>query len=165
MNQSVIIDVDQLKQKCSEWQKILRLQDWDVRVSVERASDMKLKHVNGECEWVLQTKQAHIRILDPIDYPQDTGWPQDMEQVLIHELLHLHFAPFDAFENNTHEHTSMEQAIDMIAGALLSLKRGGEGYKVDVGHHEKFDFTSPGVKLSGVQGPATVIFVGDQFIK
>lgn len=161
----VVFSEDQLKQKCAEWQKILRLQDWDVHVSIVRDSNMKLKDVNGECEWVLQTKQAHIRILDPIDYPEDTRWPQDMEQTLVHELLHLHFAPFDTHADGSLEHTSMEQAIDMIAGALLSLKRGGEGYKVDVGHHEKFDFTSSGVKLSGVQGPATVIFVGDQFIK
>lgn len=119
----VIFSEDQLKQKCAEWQKILRLQDWDVHVSIVRDSNMKLKDVNGECEWVLQTKQAHIRILDPIDYPEDTRWPQNMEHTLVHELLHLHFSPFDTHEYGSLEHTSMEQAIDMISSALVLLKR------------------------------------------
>ena len=120
---AVILTEDELREKCAEWQRILRLQDWDVIVTVERASNMRVSEVNGECEWTLQTKQARIRILDPIDYPDNIKWPQDMEQTLVHELLHLHFAPFDRFDRESLEHVTMEQAIDLIAGALVNLKR------------------------------------------
>jgi hypothetical protein len=119
----VILTEEELRAKCAEWQRILRLQDWDVVVSIDRARDMTLSEVDGECEWTLASKQARIRILDPMDFPPDSKWPQDMEQILVHELLHLHFAPFDRFERGSLEHVAMEQAIDLIASALVKLKR------------------------------------------
>lgn len=57
---------------------------------------MRLDGCNGECEWQLKTKIATIRILDPIDYPENLIIEQDMEKTLVHELLHLHFAPLYA---------------------------------------------------------------------
>lgn len=119
---AVILTEDELREKCAEWQRILRLQDWDVIVSIDRASNL-ISDCQGQCEWTLPTKQARIRILDPVDFPPESRWPQDMEQTLVHELLHLHFAPFDRFERESLEHVTMEQAIDLIAGALVNLKR------------------------------------------
>jgi len=120
---AVTLTEDELRMKCYEWQAILRLQDWDVIISIDRARDM-IPDVLGQCEWTLPTKQARIRILDPVDHPPDLKWPQDMEQTLVHELLHLHFAPFNKFEADSLEYVTMEQAIDLIAGALVRLKRG-----------------------------------------
>lgn len=121
----VVLTVEQLREKCAEWQKILRLQDWDVQVSVDRAFNMKLREVSGECEWLLQAKRAHIRILHPDDHPRDTSLSEDMEQILVHELIHLHFAPFDKFEDGSLEQIAMEQAVDLIADSLVRLYRGG----------------------------------------
>lgn len=108
------------KQLCREWQKVMRLQDWDVKVFIRRASFFSSENVQGECRWVLPSKEATIFLLDPIDYPTDTSWEQDHEQTLVHELAHLHFAPF--WDND--DSVTMEQAIDAMAKALVSLKRG-----------------------------------------
>lgn len=103
------------------WRKVLRLQDWDVRIKLVRDRDMVVANRQGECDISLRNKEALIRLLDPIDYP-DGDWAQDHEQTLVHELLHLHMAPFDPAPN-TLAQDMQEQAIESIAKALVSLKR------------------------------------------
>lgn len=113
---------DELQALCHEWQGVLRLQDWDVKVFVVRKRDLSSGDVMGEISFTLPKKTAVISILDPVDYDPDIAWGQDQEQTLVHELLHLHMAPFDHSEGL--EHTAMEWAVDSIAKALVSLKRG-----------------------------------------
>lgn len=79
----------------------------------------------AECEWNLRKRMALIKVLDSADWDPSTPWPQDQEQSLVHELLHLHFAPFRA-DDGTPEDVAQEQAIDAIAKALVELKRPSE---------------------------------------
>lgn len=118
----VILTEVELRQKCAEWQKVLRLEDWDVKVKLKRGRDLELGGA-GECGWTIEKKQALIKITDSADYPPDCIIPQDMERTLVHELLHLHFAPFDDFESGTAEDTATEQAIHFISCALVDLAR------------------------------------------
>ena len=111
----------ELQALCAEWQKRLRLQDWDVKVQLARRWAMEPGN-QAECEWNLRKRIAVIRVLDSVDWNSDTPWPQDQEQSLVHELLHLHFAPFRA-EPETPQDVAQEQAIDAIARALVELKR------------------------------------------
>jgi len=113
---------EELQAACELWQKRLRLQDWIVKASICRARDMLKEGVNGECRWVLEKKMANVRILDPVDYPDDLMEPQDHERTLVHELLHLHFAPFDR-EYDENKDILIEQAIDSIAYGLVNLAR------------------------------------------
>ena len=48
-----------------------------------------------------------------------------MEWVVVHELLHLHFADWTA-KNNYECPVSGEQAIDSIAQALTRLNKAGD---------------------------------------
>lgn len=112
---------EELQEKLVEWQKRLRLQDWIIKARITRNKDIKAKS-QGQCHWTIQTKLATILILDPVDYPEDTMHPQDMEQTLVHELLHLHFAPFDD-EVDTPKEIAIEQATDCIAYGLVQLHR------------------------------------------
>lgn len=114
-------NVDELQTACEEWQKRLRLQDWIVKATISRSSDMK-NGTQGHVNWVLQKKMATITVIDPIDYPTDSMHQQDMEQTLVHELLHLHFAPFDD-EVDTPKEVAIEQATDCIAFSLINLHR------------------------------------------
>ncbi len=93
-----------------------------MKVNLMRERDFNTNDSQGECSTVLTTKTAVIRVLDPLDYSPNAAWPQDMERVLVHELLHLHFAPFEA-ENGTPEDVLQEQAIDCIATGLVALDR------------------------------------------
>lgn len=120
----VILTEEQLKQKCAEWQKILRLQDWDVRTSIRRAADMKLKDANAEISVNVQHRLADITVLDPIDFGKFELNPQDMEKSLVHELLHIHNRTFTIGLNEQLQDAE-EQAINMVAGALIQLYRKG----------------------------------------
>jgi hypothetical protein len=66
-------------------------------------------------------KEAVVSIVDPVDYPPDSAWKQDMEQVLVHELLHLHFPEPEGNDL----HMLYEQGVQMTALALVDLKRQG----------------------------------------
>lgn len=114
----------ELNLACQEWQDILRLRDWEIKCFIKRAADMMLENSQGAIDWVLQSKQANIHILSPIDYPSET-WAQDMEKTLVHELIHLHYAPFtNDINRDSIEHAFMEQSIDLLAVSLVNLKRG-----------------------------------------
>lgn len=116
----------QLDELLADWQRRLRLRDWNVKVQLRRRHDMSLEDSCGACRWQLSKKLACVELLDPIDYdPGSFGWPQDVEWTLVHELLHLHFAPFAEFGDGP-LNTAQEQAIDLIAGALVDAKRGGD---------------------------------------
>lgn len=117
------MDQETLESLLAEWQKTLRLRDWDVVVQLSRIFDMPVADSVGLCTWLMPAKTATIRILDPADYDPAYVHPFDPEKTLVHELLHLHFAPFfpdgEAGENVAHE-----QAIESIAKALVTVKRG-----------------------------------------
>lgn len=114
---------DQLQALCREWQGVMRLQDWDVKVKVVRLAAFGGRR-EGECTYTQSTKEALIKILDPVDWPADTEWEQDQERTLVHELEHLHFAPFMSDKGpDDPEHIAQEQAIELNACALVTLKR------------------------------------------
>lgn len=107
------------------WQKVLRLQDWELEVRITRGRDMADDGHQGECHYIQSLKQAKILIVDPIDYPSEAWEPQDIERTLCHELLHLHFAPFYSEKSEDDpERTAQEQAIEILARAYVNLKRG-----------------------------------------
>ncbi|MFN6572401.1 hypothetical protein [Dendronalium sp. ChiSLP03b] len=106
------------QQSCQEWQQRLKLQDWDISVKV--VPHRESEGAWGNVRWNLQEKFADIKLLDPNDQ-SDGMRPYCMEETLVHELLHLHFALFDA-DANTPEQLAQEQAINALARALVNLK-------------------------------------------
>lgn len=125
MASSVATEADgrALTELCAEWQKRLRLMDWLVTVRYRRADDMPLANKGGCCSWKITLKAAVVDVLDPVDYPADSHFLQDVEVTVVHELLHLHIAPFVA-DDDTPEDIAQEQAIECIAQALVKAKRG-----------------------------------------
>lgn len=104
-----------------DWQAVMRLQDWDIKVKLCRARDLDGANRQAECGFTLPLKEAVIRILDPLDWVE-CDFPQDHENDLIHELLHLHMAPFEPAPDGLAA-KMMEQAVCSIAKGLLTLKR------------------------------------------
>ncbi len=99
----------QLRSLVRKWQRILRLQDW--RVTVDYDGDMWDDW--GEVTWDIEAKTAHIRI-NPVSPPEET---------IIHELLHLHAAPLGDLKG--YKSDTLEQMIELTAGALYELSNGG----------------------------------------
>lgn len=101
----------------AEWQEILLLRDWDIKIDICRTRDMTFDGA-AEVHYKKGKKLAIIHILDPLDY-ENKYWEQDHETSLVHELLHLHTCLFVSDED-VHE----ERAVDAISRALVRLKRG-----------------------------------------
>jgi hypothetical protein len=122
--QEIHLTQEQAEALLSEWQEILRLQDWDVIVRIVRGNGLNLpEDIQGTCKYILKRHQAVIKLLNPVDWDPDIPWPQDMETTLVHELLHLHFGPFDKFEEDDARDVASEQAIHAISSALTRVKR------------------------------------------
>jgi hypothetical protein len=120
----ILLTQEELERAGAYWQKALRLQDWDVKHVIARARDMGT--AVADCDYMESLKRATIRVMDPIDnntIPE--RWPRDMEADLLHEILHLHFAPYYPRESAANDPTriAMEQAIDLISLALLNEHR------------------------------------------
>lgn len=109
---------------CRWWQEQLYLEHWEVALRISRAREMN-KEGQAEIQWVYPKATATMSILNPVDYPP-SPFKQDMEKSLVHELLHIHFAPFDTHPDGSLEHQMLERAIDQIAKTLTNLKRGGK---------------------------------------
>lgn len=110
---------------CREWQRRLRLQDWDVFPIIARAHQLGEKTM-GDCHPLDTKRLAKIRILHPDDYPGSGFWDEktdSWELTLVHELLHLHFHDlgFDWSTRGPRE-IAAERAIDAIARALVGLE-------------------------------------------
>lgn len=121
----VILSEDELRQLCTEYQKILRLQDWRNKIRIMRDYEFDSKDAEGQVKYTLSRKEALIYILDHVDYESTQAFPQDMEVILVHELIHLHFAEVsDRCEKAEVDITiPLEQAIQCLAEAIVSLRR------------------------------------------
>ena len=119
----------ELEALCREWQARIGCADWDVKVKIGGLRDTGHPIADGDTsgtvDWVLAKKQALITLLDPRDYPSDGRWEQDHELTLVHELIHLLFAPFSA-EDGTPADIAQEQAVHALSRALVTLKRANE---------------------------------------
>ena len=85
-----------------------------VEISIVRERDMHNDEANAEIYLNTANKTAYINLADPIDF--DDKRPQDMEWLLVQELLHLHFAPWD-------DEIAVEQRIESITYGVIKLER------------------------------------------
>jgi len=109
-----------------EWQKRLKLLDWAITVKFADLRFLKdlteTENPVGACEHFAETKQAKIWILRPEDWSKEEDQrQQDVEDTIVHELLHCHFAAFR--EESDANRLYIEQTIEMLTAALLGLKR------------------------------------------
>lgn len=111
---------------CARWQKVLWLQDWDVRVHLKRGRDMLGENRTAEVAYIRSKKMAVVNLIDPQDY-ENRDWPLDHEKSLVHELLHVHFAFSDPLvETNADASRELEIAVDSVARGLTQLWRNSE---------------------------------------
>lgn len=117
-----ILTEDELKKLCAFWQNQLKLNNWRIAIGIERKTAFNNSQSTGEIDYVLPLRQAIIKILDPLDYP-NSPFEQDMEISLVHELLHLHFALFEPKSDDSLEFLIMESTIEQLANILVEMKR------------------------------------------
>lgn len=113
---------EQLEQFVAEWQKRLRLQDWEVEAEwkrAHRAGDL-LASITPRTDH----KSADMWIACPEDFDEDNTYQRDWQHAVVHELLHLHWH----FLGTDHPQLPLiEQAIELTSLALIRLWREKHG--------------------------------------
>jgi predicted SprT family Zn-dependent metalloprotease len=119
---------EELQELCEEWQERLSLRDWRVTAEFTDTGGIAGKAV-GNNRWTLALKAANIYILEE-RYIPDNSIARDIEETLVHELLHLHFAKWSDETYLKDDEYGMpvegEQGVDAISRALVALKRAAE---------------------------------------
>ena len=111
----------QLNQLCKHYQKLLRLEDWNIEVQLVHQSTMP--KANGRLEYDPGYKAAILKIPTPDSYNTDQiGYPQQhMLHGIIHELVHLQFGVIDSYLPDDSEVSDQlyEQGVNLIANVLV----------------------------------------------
>jgi hypothetical protein len=114
-----------LHDACRYWQANLRLQDWDIVLTIERQGVLG-EGTLGDCQPASTKRQAKIRLLDERDVGGQGFWfdgeAWNWEITLVHELLHLHFHDVVGKDYGTAQGLAAERAIHAISKALVALK-------------------------------------------
>ncbi len=117
-----VLDIEQLKQLCIQWQEKLGILHWDIALRICHSQDMPSPNVRGANQISLLTEQALISILHPDDWP-DTPFYLDMEVSLLHELLHIPLEYISQPDTSSLEFILLEAFIERIANLLVALSR------------------------------------------
>lgn len=112
------------------WKSVLGLRDWLVTVRLVGANELESLHQMGHCSFYTDRKEAVVRLLKA-GHETNCEVPMDHEETLVHELLHLHFAPLSAVAEIGDDDKAFalveEQAIVAMARGYVWLRRGGRG--------------------------------------
>jgi len=119
--QSCTYDEVEQQEKLKYWKDILTLDQWDIVAKIIRVRDMDADESQGTINYRICGLEAIVKQIDPIDW-STADFDYDMEASLIHELLHLLFA---RFKHEGEDGDLEEQVINIIARALVGLKREG----------------------------------------
>jgi hypothetical protein len=100
------------------WKSRLKLQEWKVEVVQTKGSELRPGTV-GNIHWDGIDKTARIRVLAAVEYkrPYRTA-VKEMEETLVHELIHLELASLPRTDAT---HWEEESAVERLTQALLSL--------------------------------------------
>ena len=111
------------------WQRRLYLNNWEIVLKL--LADMP-EDTEGNTSWSLANEQAVIRIISLTGFRRlQTPFPYQPEVILVHELLHLHFAPLqvpamDDEDKADPRSIAQERAIDHIAKALVYTRQAAK---------------------------------------
>jgi hypothetical protein len=109
------------------WQEKLKLQQWEIVFQLVPKKHTSFVDIDCQARvfWKRAGLQAQVMLMRHEDWASEE-FPHDMEKSLVHELLHLVFAPFAAEGEDTEMDIAQEQAIQIISRALIDLKRAGK---------------------------------------
>lgn len=97
-----------------EWQKRLRLQDWEITAVVVDQTEDGLASANALPKY----KSAKLTLLDPVKIDKDWLGNKDLEVSIVHELLHLQaefLTKFLCKPKHRRYHDDMERWVELTA--------------------------------------------------
>jgi hypothetical protein len=118
---------DQLNTALELWKIRLRLQHWHITARIKRIFDMP-DGCRGRFIATWLHPSAVIDILDPNDYDPAYTEGHDMEEVLVHELVHLHVNRVSKAyggEMDDEKEIVIDNAVRALSKALVEAYRKG----------------------------------------
>lgn len=109
---------------CRWWRDALGLQEWVLECRFSRFHAIDNAH--GRASIKNSVKYAAIQLLTDLD-SEDDDTNFDIEQTLVHELLHVKLWHHGQPEQDTLEHVMQEQTIDALARSIVNLRRMKRG--------------------------------------
>ncbi len=116
------------------WQTILRLNHWNIKAELCRRWDMTGTTNLASVHRNFEKRYAHIKLIHPLDIEPDWDHEDsDLENSLVHELLHIHVGELlnlassddpDAVAVDREE----ERLIEVLGPALVALNRRPSAY-------------------------------------
>lgn len=137
--QWVCDDPEHVQEIIDYWKPRLGISDWAIEFKVKAQIDVHGQS-DGSTYWILSRRIAHIELAKSTEKADDV-YPNDMEMIIVHELLHVTFGGWhDSVRQNiptgcTLYDTVCEQPIDQLAETLVLLRRSS-GHKYSF--EEKF---------------------------
>jgi hypothetical protein len=110
----------ELKRLVDVWQQRLALRDWNI--TIRWAKDDEDEGYYAEVSPHNHTKEAEIVFARPGTHQ---GTVMDPEVLVVHELLHLHFAPFKTPIGSALEDVE-ENIVNLCARMMVALDRRDE---------------------------------------
>ena len=126
-----ILNQSELEDCLEFWQKELALEAWQIKAEIAKEADMPIEDTQGTVQLVESIRTAKIFILAPEDF--DGMHEFNMEQCLIHELLHVKTWAIvgGKIKRGTSRYKIYEQEIDSLATILYNLKERSRNDKVE----------------------------------
>jgi len=119
---------EDLKKIVKKWQPRLGLSDWTIKIRfVDLAA---IDGCLGQTHIQNNMQNADIQILQPGDRQASDMADHDIEQDVVHELVHVRLWMQDkvlAERNIDIEYTLREQSVDWLAKAMLIAERSNKG--------------------------------------
>ena len=108
---------------CRLWQKLLRLEDWEVVVEIVRSFEIGENNA-AEIDVFASKKYAKLSLLHPDDC--DPNWEPGgtLEQKIVHELLHISLNSIGQYDDEA-KRMAEEQFVHILSFLLVRLA-GGE---------------------------------------
>ena len=155
----------ELEELCKEWQKRIRLQDWEISIKFVKWHDLE-ENQRGNIGWEVKKKIAAIRIMAEDQFPPECSEPCDIEKTVVHELLHLHTITWNGDDADSAKcRSEEEQCVHILSCALVDLKRSADKLSLNAmkyfndydnlkeKHQEQNLNKYPSLQASGYSGP------------
>lgn len=111
-----------LKALCGKWKRRLGLSHWDITVRFSEPDELE-EWVDGRVLHKQCQEQALILIKRPEECQPLEGRTQDVEQTIVHELLHVVFGLSPELSTVLEEKV-FDRSLDRVARLLVALERG-----------------------------------------
>ena len=114
-----------LEEIVRKWQKIICLQDWEIKIRHTHHSDLAVGR-SADVQMNLEEREALVRILEPGHYYHWLNKEQDVESDIVHELIHIPFQAVETYARRKEEkaiEVAVENGVNQIRTALIMLDR------------------------------------------